>query len=181
MNDVSTIVIPKENAIEKLAEYRNIQKSARREEDVDFRRLYRMAEKGYPIIDLVGAFKSTGLNEKNQPRLAMARADWETCFFWRWEMRYCMSARYRTNSFRIPDGVWGKELNYNNLSSPVPHIPPKIRPKDEISGYWILFEVQDWTEYPADPYLLKKITGYLYAVVGEWDLTDLERALLGNR
>ena len=178
--NVSTIVSPKEQAIEKLTEYRQIQKNQRRTEDVDFRRLYRMAEKGYPIIDVQAAFQSTGLNGFNQPKLAMARADWKECHFWRFERRFSNSRRYKSNSFRIPNNAWNWEKVQGNLFVDVPFIPPAIRPTDDISGYWILFEVLNWKEYPADPFLLKKVSGWLYAVIGEWELTELERALLSG-
>ena len=180
--DVQTIVISKEQAIEKLTEFRNINKTQRRAEDVEFRRLYRMAEKGYPIIDVGNAFRETGLSEKRQPLLAMARADWQTCWFHRYERRFANSRRYyKANSFRLPNNVWNWEnVAWGDISVDVPFIPPAIRPTDEISGYWILFEVKNWTEYPADPFLLKKVSGWLYAVIGEWDLTDLERSLLSG-
>lgn len=179
--DVNTITIDKEEALEKLQEYRNIAKSKRREEDVDFRRMFRAAAKGYPLIDVSMAFQQTGLNEKNQPRLAMARADWENCHFWRYDKRFCYSARYKTNSFRIPEKAWDWNKAQSNLVTPVPFIPPKLRPDGNISNYWILFEVQDWKSYPADPFLLQQVSGWLYSVIGEWELTDLERSLLSNR
>lgn len=31
---------------------------------------------------------------------------------------------------------------------------------------------------PADPLLLKHITGRLFAVVAQWDLTEIERAIM---
>ena len=103
---VSTIVIPKETALEKLAEFHNISKVARRAEDVDFRRLYKMAAE-YPILDVSLAFRETGLNEKGQPRLAMARADWKECHYHRYDRRFSNSVRYyKANSFRIPNNAW---------------------------------------------------------------------------
>jgi hypothetical protein len=61
----------------------------------------------------------------------------------------------------------------------VPTVPPLLRPRHKLSGYTILWEA-DWTnEAPVDPALLKHLGGDLYAVVAVWDLTELERAVLG--
>jgi hypothetical protein len=179
--NVQTVVIPKEEALEKLTEFRNIAVSQRRAEDADFRRLYKMASKGHAIIDVQAAFHTTGLNEKNQPLLAMARADWQICYFHRWQRRFSGSRRYRSNGFRIPNNAWNWNLGRGDLETPVPFLPPTLRPTDSLTNYWILFEVKDWQEYSADPFLLKRVSGWLYAVIGEWELTDLERSLLSGR
>lgn len=182
--DVTTITIPKEEAIEKLQEYRNIAVSKRRDEDADFRRMFRAASKGYPLIDVSRAFQSTGLNEKGQPKLAMARADWEICWWHRWDRRFSNSRRYyKANSFRVPEIAWdwNRAVQNGDLSVPVPFVPPAIRPEGDMNKFWILFEVQNWTEYPADPFLLQRVSGWLYAVIGEWELTELERSLLSGR
>jgi hypothetical protein len=42
--------------------------------------------------------------------------------------------------------------------------------------------VEAWNEIPArDPALLRHIRGDLWAVLAVWDLTELERAVLGQR
>lgn len=62
----------------------------------------------------------------------------------------------------------------------VPLIPPNLRPKDSLENYHILWDVQgSWfNEPPKDPFLLKHIDGDLFAVIAEWDLTDLEISVL---
>lgn len=35
-------------------------------------------------------------------------------------------------------------------------------------------------EMPVDPFLLKHIMGDTYAVIAEWELTELEASLLGS-
>lgn len=62
-----------------------------------------------------------------------------------------------------------------------PAIPPHVRPlvQPHHMMYW---EVEEWKgpekerppRPPFDPVLLERIDGYLYKVVAEWDLTDLE-------
>lgn len=66
----------------------------------------------------------------------------------------------------------------------VPLIPPALRPKAGLHNFHILWEAE-WKIHrppaPRDPALLRHIGGDLYAVVAIWDLTDLERAVLGAR
>lgn len=67
----------------------------------------------------------------------------------------------------------------------VPTVPPHLRPRGNLSRYHILWEVKQWSAKskfappPRDPALLRLITGSLYAVLAVWDLTDLERTILG--
>jgi len=57
-----------------------------------------------------------------------------------------------------------------------------MRPKTKLEGFHTLWEVETWTlEPPRDPVLLRRLGGDLYVVLAVWDLTDLERAVLGAR
>lgn len=181
--NVSTVVIPEEVAIEKLNQFRNVAKENRKAEDAELRRMYRAAKSGQPIIDVSNAFRETGLNEKGQPKLAIAKADWQVVSFSRWRcMFFTGNGLYKADCYQLPKDVWNWDnVNRDSLRTNVPYIPPNLRPKDDLSKYHILFEVQSWEEYAADPFLLKHITGYLFSVVAEWELTDLERALLKGR
>jgi hypothetical protein len=67
----------------------------------------------------------------------------------------------------------------------VPMIPANVRPKTGAEQDWyILWEVEKWADNQRsiipdlDPYLLKHLGGSLYAVLAEWDLTDLERSIM---
>lgn len=62
----------------------------------------------------------------------------------------------------------------------VPTIPPPFRPQFKLSGYHILWEAEWDLTAPADPALLKHLGGDLYTVLAVWDLTELERAVLGG-
>ena len=181
MNDVTTIVVPPDVAEEKLNEYKTVLKTQRRSEDVEMRRMYKAAASGKPIIDVAAAWKSTGLKD-GYPRLALARADWSGCFFNRWNREFRdgrRNMRGREHWIRIPDDSWDwTVVGDKTVGTAVPFMPPLVRPKRWLSTYHILFEVEKWMEYPADPFLLKYITGWLFVVVAEWELTDLERALL---
>jgi hypothetical protein len=64
----------------------------------------------------------------------------------------------------------------------VPMVPPDVITDGrgcDLSKHFVLWEVESWDAAPpVDPMLLKPIGGDLYAVVAQWDLTDLERAIL---
>jgi hypothetical protein len=63
----------------------------------------------------------------------------------------------------------------------VPTVPPPFRPPHSLAGYHLLWEA-DWTaQAPVDPALLKHLGGDLYVVLAVWDLSELERAVLGER
>ncbi|HEY0545292.1 MAG TPA: hypothetical protein VGC91_07960 [Pyrinomonadaceae bacterium] len=69
-------------------------------------------------------------------------------------------------------------------ASPVPLIPFHLRPKDDLSKYFILWDVAEWREVyyppraPHDPLLLERIAHPIYVVVAQWDLTELEQRIL---
>jgi len=183
MNNVSTIVVPPEVAEQKIGEYKTLLKTQRRAEDVEMRRMYKAALKGKPIIDVSAVWKSTGLKD-GYPRLALARAEWGECHFSKWQKEFRdnrRSLRARDHYIRIPDDSWDwNAIGNRDVFAPVPFMPPSVRPRHYLSTYHILFEVENWTQYPADPFLLKHITGWLFVVEAEWELTELERQLLSG-
>lgn len=72
-----------------------------------------------------------------------------------------------------------------SLQTKVPIIPVHILPEGKLDNYYILFEVVEgaWTELPtppvgADPYLLKRINSNCFVVLAEWDVTDIEQAVM---
>jgi hypothetical protein len=76
-------------------------------------------------------------------------------------------------------GDWNRQIN-----ALVPPVPPRLRPRDNIANYHVLWEAE-WSftpgPPPGDPALLKHIGGDLYAVHAVWDLTPLEQAVLAGR
>lgn len=70
----------------------------------------------------------------------------------------------------------------------IPMVPADVRPATgRLRDWCILWEVEKWADQsltappPRDPYLLKHLAGDLYAVIAEWDLTDLERAIMQHQ
>lgn len=183
--NVSTIAVPKELAIEKLNEYKSVLKQQRRPEDLALQRAFRAARK-YRLIDVSMAFKETGLNELGQPKLAIAQADWVNVYFQRRTFRQyrgSWESRKRADYIHIPEDCLNTSIGVGRVAqimSPVPHIPPGLRPKYKLSNYHILFEVEKWQEYPVDPFLLKRVHGWIFAIIAEWDLTPLEQRILSG-
>lgn len=66
-----------------------------------------------------------------------------------------------------------------------PLVPADVRPATgQLRDWHVLWEVEAWHDSPQtmtpprDPYLLRYIGGSLWAVLAEWDLTELERAVM---
>jgi hypothetical protein len=195
--NVDTLTITSQEALKKLDQYRGIKARQRSAEDDKVEAMYRSISKGARVVNVATAFKQAGLNEKGQPRLAIARADWPTVHFhprqevgsswWAGQGNGGFSAKdawhsqNRTSNLSLPRGVFDdKLLARNPCRSAVPHIPPDCRPRFALNNYHILFEVKRWEEYPTDPFLLRRIAGMLFIVEAEWDLSPLEAELLAS-
>jgi hypothetical protein len=65
----------------------------------------------------------------------------------------------------------------------VPMVPPDVLPARgcDLSKHFILWEVESWDAAPPiDPILLRPIGGDLYAVIAQWDLTEIERTIIAG-
>ena len=163
--------------------------------------------KGTVLVDPFSAIREAGWRADGRPMLAMARADqrqvqWQIFRDSRvWnqdERRY--SGRYAPMSweFRARKDRRSYQrapsltilLENITLEPPVapksgvamiPMVPPDVLPPRgcNFSKHYILWEVESW-DYapPIDPMLLRPILGDLYAVIAEWNLTELERTII---
>jgi hypothetical protein len=178
-------------------DYKALNNSQKTREDERLQSLYAAVSKGARVINVANAFKATGLNEQGQPKLALVRADQTQIWFHprkhfeRWSSANSGSGGFSPSqwwnhlctakNYVLPQDVFDhQKLTSKLLHSRVPHIPPKIRPTIHLRNFHILFEVENWEEYPVDPYLLRRIEGHLFVVVAEWELTALEASLLGS-
>jgi len=143
------------------------------------------ASDGKKVVDLEQVMRSAGLDERKRPRMAIARADWQTVEF---DGQYNGSGRFVRERFSsaysdksvvlLPQGTFGATGMPADGQATVPMIPIDIRPVDSLSNWWILFEAE-WRAIPRDPYLLKRIAGsLLFVIYAQWDLTDLEVACM---
>ncbi|HEX9005436.1 MAG TPA: hypothetical protein VGB07_36350 [Blastocatellia bacterium] len=195
--NVSTLTVSATEAQQKLDQYRSITGKRRLKEDDKLQSLYAAIKNGARVLNLAAAFKQTGLNERGEPKLAIARADWPTVHFrpraahvssWStidgaggFSPRRQWNHLATSQNITLPENTFNDgQLTRNRLESPVPHVPPSCRPKFGLHNYHILFEVQEWNAYPLDPFLLRRISGMLFIVEAEWDLTPLEAELLAS-
>lgn len=195
--NVSTIVVPQEQAETKYAEYRKLPAAQKSESDYVLQKVWKAASAGSPIINVAEAFRETGLNEKGEPKLAIARASWSNVWahpghghpaYWTpgaigFSCEEYFNEKAHVRDYATPRNTFPADrmTKANRLFSAVPHMPPDVRPKNNFDLYHILFEVDEWTEkYPVDPFLLRRIAGDLFVVVAEWELTELEASILGS-
>lgn len=202
--NVNIFQMDQEEAQRKILAYRRQLKRRANEEYELALKAYQTVAEGLAILNLYDAFAQTGLGEDFRPRLAIGRAD-------RKEVHVYVDPRDRCLTFTTHSrGMWtGNYQGDLMLHLPfeftlreqnalqhgkhgyalVPMIPADVRElvEGQDKDYMILWEVEKWADRsltsppPRDPYLLKHIAGELYAVVAEWDLTDLERAVMSSR
>lgn len=199
--NVATISMSKAEAKRKLVAYR---RELRRRADEEYEaaaRGYEALAEGRAILNLDEAIRSGGFDEQMRPRLAVARADREEVRFgWRFDDTRAFFDAHRpqasmwSETLIVPvelgrlhgqkhEKGWGKEVHGYAM---VPMVPADVRPFGRLSRYFILWEVEEWSERrhgvqpDRDPYLLERLGGSLYAVVAEWELTELERAVMGG-
>jgi hypothetical protein len=157
------------------------------EEWIATRRAYLAMSKGKAIIDVIHAFEVAGLDEKNRPKLAIARADVTKiryeCYNEKQEPKFLPIPHISYQArFTLPSRFYKAGVGGESHQAVVPSIPPRFYPgPSALTKYWILWE-PEWHQVPADPLLLRKLVGTnLYVVVAAWDLTEVEMAVLRGR
>lgn len=151
------------------------------------------AARGRKIIKVRESIQAAGVDGHGWPKLAFDRADRA--------FSYCRRLREgrpiivfgqvndwgferRTASFisaEINDCAVGQSPVTRVLRAVVPTIPSHLVPAGRLSNYHILWEAE-WTPIaPKDPILVQHIDGDCYAVLAQWDLTEVERAVLSGR
>jgi len=159
-------------------------------------RSYAALAEGRALLDLEATMRAVGVHEETKlPKLAVVRADFKEVFC-RLEYRgtaimagtreFVMprtKTRAGTARIEFPEKTFDRQnAKFSSLDvhrAPAPIIPPQCRPADAYRNYYILWEVARWEPVaPVDPLLLTHVTGPLYAVVAQWDLTEIERAVM---
>lgn len=193
--ELTTLLIPPDEAEQKLAEYAGMVYEERTAEDEAIAMGYRAAARGLPVIRLSKTIQAGGFHDNGLPKIAVIRANAVRCW-----------ARWDGDDVIFADGDLSWQANRGALvnqhtvrvtvaspppprgrywargSAIVPLIPPRHRPKlSRLRSRHILWEAEWTREPPVDPALLRHIRGDLWAVLAEWDLTDLERYVLSQR
>lgn len=191
--NVDLITMDPATAKQKLRHYRR--RTHADAEDV-YRRCadaYAALAAGTPVIDLQQVFANCPVDDRNRPLLAIARADRKEVKFTADSFRSQFvfdsramrgSSRFRDNqTLRIPFS--GDRFNRaNDGYATVPMVPADVRPATgRLRDWFILWEVEQWAgrpiiDPPYDPFLLTHLGGTLYGVLAEWDLTEVERAVM---
>lgn len=193
--NVPTITMDKEQAKAKLKAYRA---ELHHKADAEYQAAaegYAALAEGLKLIDIGEAIHCGGYFESGLPRLAVARADRPAVHCQRRFSSFDFDASRRTNGTPGPSllvSVPNQTGNTRHVSgwTRVPMVPADVNQSLRAMGrsvartrYHILWEVEKWYERnplepPRDPFLLKHIGGSLYAVLAEWDLTDLEMSVM---
>lgn len=207
LKDLPKITLPKDQAKEEWEKYLKVLKTREEKFLKIMKDAHYQMSKGKELIDIYKIMNEVGLNENNQPRLAIARADLKEVHFEKRDEgagRFGTSEQYNSVQASAKDMIelpqktfdihWERRNKEQNLSvnwniknkiikTKVPIVPLELLPKGSLSNYYILWEAKVWEDLPEtkDPILLKRISENLFAILGCWDLTDLEQSILRGR
>ena len=194
--DLKCIEMTKEEAQKEWEEYREVLRDRKEKYLEDMYSCLSQMRRGRKIIDLFEVMKEVGVNEKQQPKLAIAKADESNVTFHKKEQgRGTFESGRESNYIWLPEKTfpewnkikpneahsWQNEFIEERLRAKVPIVPAHFLPRGSLNGYYLLWEVDDWEVLPKDPILLKRITKNLFAVFGAWDLTPLEQAIMKDK
>jgi len=192
--NTSNIIMERDKALEKMLACEDENHADSQEFNRACMEAYAELAEGRTLIHLSRSIQKAGLNENGMPKLAIARADRKQVYFY-WGYANPVAYYDCSLNYSYYDRAWPKlrrfvrmgtqhtGKNYRSGFALVPEIPADVRPeKGQKKDWYILWEVEKWEDKPLippkDPYLLKHIRGELYAVVAEWNLTEVERAIM---
>ncbi|NVM24213.1 MAG: hypothetical protein HWN68_20845 [Desulfobacterales bacterium] len=188
---VKAITMPKEKAEKEWKTYSALLKTRKEDYLKELKQAYYHMKKGRKILDIYEVFKATGVNENEEPKLAIAPADAKEIIFEKRNPGGGIFYDRPWQSVRLPDKTfpeWTKNGKYDwdikneRLSTTVPIIPAPFVPEGKLGNYFLLYEVDQWElAPPRDPILLKRISRNVFAVLACWRLTKLERAIVYGR
>jgi hypothetical protein len=190
--NVTHIAMTPAAAREKL---RAVRASLHRKADAEYQQLeagYKALASGRALINLTDAIATAPVDAKGRPMLAIGRADRRQvrATFGSQRVNFSSGLTWRRNPAKgldvsVPLGRPTNEIPWG--FSLIPIVPPEVKKHYDLSKCHVLWEVNQWADQiiratpDHDPYLLRHIGGDLWAVLGEWDLTELERAVMAGR
>lgn len=200
--DLSTVEMTRAEAKAALAEWAGATDAS--PEDEAIAAGYRAIAAGKRLITLSSTIRAGGEDDGHKPRLAVAPVDSSLIYLERLEsgtVRYCVADSHsdaaRTKDVSaggvrvrevLPPIEWhDRQVNHlawgHSWKAMVPVVPPRFRRRGWRTCH-VLFEAE-WTRHtppaPVDPALIRHLRGDLWVVLGVWDLTPLERAVLLER
>lgn len=199
---VDKIKVPAEQAKEEWRKYVDLLKTRSDKHLKIMKDAMYHAKNGKELIDIYEVIKQAGLNEKLEPRLAIARADLHEVLFERRDegtgtfgvkKSYNEQVEFIKDNVALPSktfDVHWERLTPNNswqikdklIRTKVPIVPAELMPEGDLEDYYVLWETTEWhaLPQPKDPFLLKRISENLFVILGTWDLTELERAVING-
>lgn len=201
MEGVTKMDIEPEKAKDFYKEYKELLKERELEKKKEYEELkqaYYHISKGKKIINIFDAMKKAGKNEMDDPKLAICNANSQTVTFEKDNrgsgIFYGKNNKFNQASIQIPSDIFedwkiqeGRtgtsrwHIERQLLETGVPIVPPHLLPKGKLENYYILWEVETWKDLAPkkdDPFLLKRISPNLFAVLAEWDVTELESSIV---
>ncbi len=191
------IKMPKEQAKEEWKKYVELLKTRKEKYLETMKKAHYEMKKGNELIDVYKVMQQVGLNEENEPKLAIARADIKEVIFKKrdsgtgtFEMEEGWNRSGWKTDVELPQDTfkihWEREgestwkLEKEKIRTKIPIIPAELVPEGDLKNYYILWEPLEWQELPEtkDPILLKRISQNLFVVLGSWDLTELEQSII---
>lgn len=196
--NVATIRMAPKRARQALETYRARRVGKLDEEYQRVEAAYAELAKGTPLLILSDVIANAPRDGRGRPMLAIARADRPQVKYERapgWSFEQFSTAfqggmrAHRDGTLQVPRlaDVTPRIDAYLEGYALVPLVPPDVRLGHDLSKRFVLWEVEAWADRAIssqpdrDPYLLRRIGADLYAVVGAWDLTDVERAIMRDR
>jgi hypothetical protein len=188
--DSAVIEVDKATARQAFEEYRAAVRRTHLASDILLMRGYKAISEGKKILNIEQVICAHGASIKTElPALAIIRADAPYCWLhWSGQrvwfgMDHQLETSHTRRCISVPPviGVRTDRLNgyWSSTRAQVPLIPPHLRPSNALSNYHILFEAEWERVPPKDPILLKRLEGPLFVVLAHWNLTELERTVLG--
>lgn len=194
------IKMPKEQAAEEWKKYVILLKTRKEKYLETMKKAHYEMKKGNELIDVYKIMQQAGLNEENEPKLAIARADINEVIFCkrdsgtgRFEMEEGWNRKGWKTDVELPQNTfkihWERKdgssqaswnIKKEKIKTKVPIVPVELMPDGDLKNYHILWEPLEWQELPEtkDPILLKRISQNLFVILGSWDLTELEQSII---
>ena len=181
--NTARIEFPREQAHELYLKYKAHRDQAT-PEDRKIEEIYRRISRGEKVIRALESVRQAGLDAQGRPVLALIPAHAKECYFAPnrdhviFQMDRWGSDSWTRRRVRVP---WPDfpGATTRGAKAVVPLVPVHLRPKADLVNYHILWEA-DWVNAPVDPMLLKRFGNDLWLVLAAWDLTIVERAVLGG-
>lgn len=175
--DVDKIKMPKEVAEIEWKKYNALLKKRKDNYLKDMKKAMYQLKQGYELIDIYVVMEKVGLNKLQQPKLAIARADWKDVHFVKKDAGRGFFAGINRSWHSDSEGDvdlkpetfmhWSRmqeeitmsdkskrmidsrwDIANPTLKTKVPIIPSHLEPETSLENYYILWEVEQWEDVP---------------------------------